>query len=498
MLFNQDACYYADAIKDGRMSVRQVVQAAIDNIDRYNSRLNAVVSSYPQESLDLAESFDFFLNTLPKNQRKNLPPFFGVPILLKDLGQAEAGRKSTSGAKILKDHSSKADDNFSLAVKRLGFICIGRTNVPEFGFKNISDSQTTGPVNSPLDLERNPGGSSGGAAAALKAGLVPMVAASDGGGSIRIPASFTGLIGLKPSRGRMPIGPKVHRVWQGAAVDFFLTRSIRDTWQLLKYMQVEQIEAPFILPKIQEKDLLPPVKPFKLVYSYKTPLGQPISQPARKALDQAIIILKGLGHQVTEVDFKFDGRKLMASYYRVNGVETAVMFGQIEKRLGRSLSLEDMEAMTWAIYQSGLKVSAKDYAETLAYWDAISAEMSQVFRDYDFILSPTADGPAPLQGEFDLDPSLLDQIRQIERLNRPDQEALIWQLFEPALALTPYTQAANLIGQPSISLPMAKTDQGLPIGIQVTANKGQDYQLLQLGGQLELAGFLDSRIVDLG
>ena len=164
--------------------------------------------------------------------------------------------------------------------------------MPEFGFKNESDSDFTGSVKSPFDPKLNPGGSSGGAAAALKAGIVPIVTAGDGGGSIRIPASFNGLIGLKPSRGRTPVGPGSFRGWQGASIDFALTKSVRDTWNMLNVMQVEQYDAPFVLPKIQEKSLNPLNQKLNFAYSLESPIGQKVTDEAKNAVHLAIEKLK--------------------------------------------------------------------------------------------------------------------------------------------------------------------------------------------------------------
>ena len=218
----QDALGMANAVKAGQVSARELVEDAIARIERLNPSLQAVVNKQYDEALEKATTGPFVDKV-----------FGGVPILLKDLGQHQAGHLSTAGSRLFANYRPSQTDAFVQRLEGLGFIILGRTNTPEFGFKNISDSSLHGAVNLPRDPQRNAGGSSGGAAAAVAAGLVPLAAASDGGGSIRIPASFNGLIGLKPSRGRMPVGPSSYRGWQGASVHFAITRSIRDTQALL-------------------------------------------------------------------------------------------------------------------------------------------------------------------------------------------------------------------------------------------------------------------------
>ena len=273
MLFEKDATFYAEKIRKREISVSEVVEAALDNIERLNPKLNAVVHVQAYEARAKATAFDYELIYLSAEECDKLPPFYGVPILLKDLGQSEAGQPDSSGAKLMNGLVAQESDNFVKKVLSSGFIVVGRTNVPEFGFKNETDSDMFNYARSPFSEKLNAGGSSGGAAAALKAGMVPIVTASDGGGSIRIPASFNGLIGLKPSRGRTPVGPGSYRGWQGASIHFALTKSVRDTWAMLKVMQTEQYNAPFVLPEIKNQILTPLTRPLKFAYSYVSPIG---------------------------------------------------------------------------------------------------------------------------------------------------------------------------------------------------------------------------------
>lgn len=332
-----DATAMAQAVNQKQVSAKELVQETIAKIEQLNPALNAVVSKQYEQALQEAEMGNF--------QDK---PFGGVPLLLKDLGQNEAGHLSTAGSRLFENYRAGHTDKLVQAFKDLGFIILGRTNTPEFGFKNISDSSLHGQVKLPLDLSRNAGGSSGGAAAAVASGMIPLAAASDGGGSIRIPASFNGLIGLKPSRGRIPVGPSSYRGWQGASSNFALTKSVRDTKRLLYHLQTYQVEAPFPLALLSEQSLFTSQdKPLKIAYSLESPIGSQVSAHAKQAVLFLLPHLEALGHQITELTSPvLDGIEVMRAYYLMNSVETAQMFDEIEAGLGRPMTPDDMEVMT--------------------------------------------------------------------------------------------------------------------------------------------------------
>lgn len=477
----KDATAMAQAVNQKQVSAKELVQETIDRIEKLNPTLNAVVSKQYDEALKEAEKEDY----LGK-------PFAGVPFLLKDLGQNEKGQPSSAGSRLLAGRPAGHTDTYVQRLKDLGFIIVGRTNTPEFGFKNISDASLHGPVNLPLDPSRNAGGSSGGAAAALASGMVPIAAASDGGGSIRIPASFNGLIGLKTSRGRIPVGPKSFRGWQGASVNFALTKSVRDTQRLLYHLQTCQVEAPFLMPLLSEQLLFTPQKKvLKIAYSLESPIGSQVSSDAKQAVLSLLPQLEAMGHQVTELQNPIlDGIEVMQAYYLMNSVETAQMFDEIEAGIGRRMTPDDMELMTWAIYQSGQTIPAKLYSKVLQDWDRYSAAMANFHQHYDLLLTPTVAEVAPKHDQFDLSADLLDRLKHTQNYSMEEQQRLIWEMFADSLAWTPFTQQANITGQPAVSLPTYQTASGLPIGIQFTAAKGREDLLLQVADQLETAGLL--------
>lgn len=473
----QDATAMAEAIKKGQVSPLELVESSIARIEALNPQLNAVTVKQYAGARKLAQEGEF-----------RYKPFGGVPILLKDLGQEQEGELSTSGSTLFANYRAQLTSNYTRKLEGLGFIILGRTNTPEFGLKNISDSRLHGPVNLPADLTRNAGGSSGGAAAAVASQMVPLAGASDGGGSIRIPASFNGLIGLKTSRGRIPVGPDSYRGWQGASVNFALTRSVRDTKRLLYQMQVCQMESPFPLPTLSEDSLfksnLP--APLKIAVLTRSPIGGSVSEEAKDAVNHAARFLADQGHDIIELDRgPLDGLAAMRSYYLMNSVETAAMFERVEKGLGRSLSLSDMELMTWAIYQSGQTVSAKRYSQVLSEWDHYAATMSHFHKTYDILLTPTVADIAPKQGQFALSEELQFKLADMASFSMDEQQDLIWQMFEKSLDWTPFTQQANLTGQPAISLPTYHTEKGLALGVQLIADKGREDLLLNLASLFE-------------
>ena len=479
MLINEwsDATAMAEAVRNKTVSPRELVEATIREAEMTNPKINAIVSQRYEKALVEAETKEF-----------SDKPFAGVPIFLKDLGQDQAGEPSTAGSRLFTDFRPKETDNYVKKLEDLGFLILGRTNTPEFGFKNISDAKIHGSVNLPDDVTRNAGGSSGGAAALVSSGISPLAPASDGGGSIRIPASFNGLIGLKPTRGRIPVGPGSFRGWQGASVQFALTKTVRDTKRLLYHMQTCQMESPFILPKLSKQALDQPIKPLKIAFSTVSPIGGKVSESAIKATKKAVRALENLGHQVHELtEQPLNGIEAMQSYYLMNSVETAAMFDGIEAGLGRQMTLDDMELMTWAIFQSGQKIPAKVYSQVLAQWDQYSHQMAEFHETYDILLTPTVADVAPKHGQFALSESLKTKLKHIADYKWEKQQEIIWDMFADSLVWTPFTQQANLTGQPSISLPVYRDEQGLALGVQLTAAKGREDLLLQIAQEMEEA-----------
>lgn len=477
----KDAIEMREAVASGAVSPKELVQETLDKIEQRNPSLNAVVHLQAERALKEAEERSF----------EGLP-FGGVPLLLKDLGQNQAEEPSSAGSKLLKGIPVNRTDNFVKRLEAAGFIIVGRTNTPEFGFKNMTEPQLWGTANNPYDLNRNAGGSSGGAAAAVAGGIVPIAGASDGGGSIRIPASFTGLIGLKPSRGRIPVGPGNYRGWQGASVNFAMTKTVRDTRELLKWMQVEQKDSPFLTPRIKDWDA-PLNRPLRVGVIEKSPIESFVAPEAKEALRKAVNFLEGHGCVVEPIGWPVDGVEVMKNYYVMNSVETAAMFQGMEASFGRKFTKDDMELMTWGIYQSGERILAKDYSAALSKWDTYAHAMEKVHEQYDLILTPSVSDVAPLHTQFPMEESVRQALEHMDELSVPEQQSVIWRMFDRTLALTPFTQLSNITGAPAISLPVHLTEKVLPIGVQLMAARGQEASLLTLAEWFEREGQFETR-----
>lgn len=474
-----DAVGLARLIKDKEVSAKEVVEAAIAQLDAVNPTLNAVIHERTEKALKELEhlaSYDL--------------PFYGVPMVLKDLSQNMEGEPSTSGSRLLKNNLARVDHHFVKILRDAGFSILGRTNSPEFGLKNITEPEIYGPTRNPWDIDHSPGGSSGGSAAAVASGIVPVAGASDGGGSIRIPASFTGLVGLKPTRGRTPVGPGFGRSWQGAAVNFVLTRTVRDSAALLDLLQVVQPEAAFQTP-LFEKGYLnvlnkPLTKPLRIAFSTKSPVLTPVSEEAIKAVQKVVRWLEREGHVVEEKEPPIDGVQLMKAYYLMNSGEMNATILELEAMLGRRLTADDMEIESWVLHVAGQKVTAAEYTQSLAYWDQAAERMAYFHREYDFYITPATAHPAPKVGELTHAREKQMQLREaIAFADKEEQQQIIYDMFLPSLTYTPFTQLANLTGQPGISVPIHVTAEGLPLGVQIMTQKGAEHRLLQLAFQLE-------------
>ncbi|MEI5995113.1 amidase [Candidatus Enterococcus mansonii] len=471
----KDGLYYATQFQAKKLSVTEWIDERAQQVKKLNPELNAFVDWDAEAA-----------KRQYKSKGAESGPFFGLPIPLKMLGQDKAGMKSTSGSRLFTENRATSTDNFVKGLEGLGLIPLGKTNAPEFGFKNISDPTIYGPARNPWNLEYSPGGSSGGAAAAVASGLFPIAGASDGGGSIRIPASFSGLIGLKPTRGTMPVGPDGWRGWQGASIDFALTVSMRDTETLFYHLRGVEKAAPYQAPRAEwshqyaaEKTVL------KVAFLTESPVGTPVSTEAIKATRNAAKFLEQQGHEVTEIQYPVNGRQLIDSYYLMNGAETAAMFEGIQQAIQRPVTKKDMELMTWGIYQYGLQIPASQYTQSLQLWDQAAYKMEQLFEEYDVLLTPTTADIAPkIDAELQSD-QIRKDLAQAESLSVRQLKDLIYDMFEKSLTITPFTQLANLTGQPAISLPTHIAESGLPLGIQFMASKGREDILFQVGKLFE-------------
>ncbi|MFC0302254.1 amidase [Virgibacillus soli] len=475
-----DATEMAKQVKEKQITPKELVALSFDQMEKVNPALNAVVRNRKEKALKEAE----------EAKTSNLP-FAGVPILLKDISQAVKGERLSSGSRLFKDFVSPHDSNFVHKIRQAGFIFTGHTNTPEFGLKNITEPVLFGPTRSAWNATYSPGGSSGGAAAAITSGIVPVAGASDGGGSIRIPASFSGLFGLKPTRGRTPVGPGVGRQWQGASIDFVLSRSVRDSASMLDILQVLQPEAAFQTPlypgsyveTMKEENK----QTYRIAFTKKSPVGTPVSAEAVKAVEKTVKWLEQQGHIVEEKEPEVDGYQLMRNYFLMNSGEMSSLVRDLEQAFGREMTPADMEIESWVLNQAGKSVSAAEFSASLSSWDIAAAQMADFHQTYDFYVTPAAASIAPKVGELTHDEkSQANLLESISIADSKKQQEVIWDMFLPSLTYTPFTQLANLTGQPAMSVPVHVTaEENMPIGVQFIASKGMEPGLLQMAYQLE-------------
>ncbi|GIO25259.1 amidase [Oceanobacillus sp. J11TS1] len=474
-----DATELAKLVQRKEVQPSELVDLAFRQLHHVNPELN-MITHYREEAV--------------KKEASHFPirdaAFSGVPILMKNVSQSIEGEKLTSGSQLLQEQVAKHDNYFVKKFRDAGFLFMGHTNTPEFALKNITEPKLYGPTRNPWNPAYSPGGSSGGAAAAVASGVVPMAGASDGGGSIRIPASFTGLVGLKPTRGRTPVGPGVGRQWQGASINFVLSKTVRDSAAMLDQLQVVEAHAAFQTPLFEKgytatmSETLP--KQLRIAFSTVSPVGTPVSEDAKKAVLQLVHYLEKEGHIVEEQAAPIDGVQLMKDYYIMNSGEMNATVQSLEAAFGKELTKKDMELESWLLHQAGQSVSAADYSNSLASWDLAAEKMANFHQSYDFYITPASASAAPKIGELTY--SEQSEMKFLDRMTaaKPNEkQAIIYDMFLPSLTYTPFTQLANLTGQPAISLPLYVTEQGLPIGVQIMANKGEEHRLLQLSYQME-------------
>jgi amidase len=460
-----DATTQAELVASGQASPRELVDAAIERIEKLNGELNAVVTPLFDKARAAADG------QLPDG------PLRGVPLLLKDLGALSRGDPYAGGVKAARaagyvaDHDSVVTERFRAA----GLICLGRTNTPELGLVPTTEAEAYGPCRNPWDPSRSTGGSSGGSAAAVASGMVPVAHASDGGGSIRIPASACGLLGLKPSRGRVPLWPEMAEGWGGMAVQLAVSRSVRDMAVML---DVAGGPCP--------GDLHTPPQPSR---PYRTEVGAdpgrlrigllttapdpsvPTHPECVAAAEGAARVLESLGHTV-EPDYPhaLADPEISQAFLPCYGTWTAQQLDLYGQVLGRPLRAADVEAATWAVAEMGRGVSATQFVASLSAMHHYSARVQRWWADgWDLLVTPTVSEPPPMLGEY---------------AARPDN--VLWPIIR-AVAEVAYTIPFNMTGQPAISLPLHWTPDGLPVGVQLVAAYGREDLLLRVASQLERA-----------
>jgi amidase len=476
-----DGLGLAELVREGEVSALELAEAAISRIEAHNQKLNAVIHKLYERARKMASA------ELPDG------PFRGVPFLFKDLTPALAEAPLCKGSRFFQHH--RADQNGELADRYMasGVVVVGKTNTPELGILPTTEPEVFGPTRNPWDLERSPGGSSGGSAAAVGAGLVPLAGGGDGGGSIRIPASCCGLFGLKPTRGRTPTGPQSAAGWQGYAVDHVITRSVRDSAAMLDATCGHLPGDLYYLPR-PERPFLEEVgtDPGRLRIAFTTaPFlpGQVHADCVAATLDAAKL-LEELGHDVIEKAPSIDGQLFSRSFLIVLAGEVWADIEEAGEALGRTPKRADFEGKTWLARVMGGVVSAGELALALRRLQTIARSFHELYQEVDVLLTPTlAMPPQPLGF---LEPTGMQAALEWAAVNLPlgrlvKSDANIDKAGADAFAFIPFTPVFNVTGQPSASVPLYWNEAGLPVGVMLSTAFGQEATLFRLAGQLEQA-----------
>ncbi len=457
-----DGLGLAELVARQQVSPQELVTTALQAVEKLNPKLNAVLQTLPRQAeAEIAAG-------LPSG------PFTGVPFLIKELVLHAKGVRCEMGTKLAQGFVASADTELMARFRRAGLVLVGTTQTPELGYNPTTETVLFGPVHNPWNLGRSAGGSSGGSGAAVAAGIVPLAHANDGGGSIRIPASCNGLVGLKPSRDRIPTGPDYSDPLCGLACEFVVTRSVRDAAALLDLVAGPDVGAPGhpVPPErpYREQLTLPPGR-LRIAWTTTPASGEKIDPECEQAVHDTVQLLQDLGHTVQEDRPRYDWETFLQQVHVIWTAYTTYSVDALAQAMGRKPGLDTLEAVTLACYEDGKRYTAGDLLKAMDYGNLLSRQVGAFFQHADVLVTPTiARPPAPL-GE-------LNQ-------NRQGMTAMEWtrQVF----SYVPFTPLFNSTGQPAISLPLHWTADGLPIGVQCVGRFGDEATLLRLAAQLEHA-----------
>jgi amidase len=456
-----DATGQAALVRSGAVSPAELVDAAIARIERLNPALNAVI----------CELFDRARSTAAGPLADG--PFKGVPLLLKDLGAELAGTPFCEGTAFAGDYHSTVDQELTTRFLAAGFVVCGKTNTPEFGILPTTEPARFGPSCNPWNTAHSTGGSSGGSAAAVASGMVPVAHANDGGGSIRIPASCCGLVGLKPTRARVSTAPQYGDLMGGLVAEHVVTRSIRDSAAILDAIAGPVPGDPYWAPPRRGASFAAAARTepggLRIAVLTSSPTGSDVHPDCVRATEQAAALCEALGHHIEPATLQVDGDAFTEHFINVWAAGNAWTLLDWEHRVGRPAAEDDVEPLTWSLVQIGRSLDSGHYLRSMQELQKITRQIAVYFEGIDVLLTPTlGEPPAPL-GTFD----------------SPPGEPLTG-LFRAA-AYVPFTPPFNVTGQPGISLPLHWNEGGLPIGVQFVGRFGDEETLLSLAGQLEAA-----------
>ena len=451
----------AASVRAGEVSARELVETSYQAIERMNGELNAFVTLCEERALGEADAIE------PGDSR----PLAGIPIGIKDLVQLTEGVRTTMGMNAMEEFVPPIDSALVRRLREAGAIVVGKTNTPELGILPVTEPERFGPARNPWDTSRTPGGSSGGSASAVAAGMIPIGHANDGGGSIRIPASCCGLVGLKPSRGRVSLAPLTEFVG-GIGIDGCVSRTVADTALILDIISGYEPGDPYWAPD--------PRAPFadaarrapgtlRIAFTAQSPTGIPVHDDCATAVRETAELLESLGHSVFEAPPLSD-EGYIENFIRVWASGVAISVRGMGMLRGEPLDPDKLEPLTRELVDLAEALTAADYLESVAYLQTMGRMIVPMWGDFDVLLTPTVAKPPVEVG------SLAPQA---------GEPAMAW--LDNAAEWVPFTPVWNATGQPAMSLPLHHSAQGLPIGVQFVGPPAGEEVLLSLAAQLEEA-----------
>ncbi len=466
-----DATELAARIRKGDVTPLEALDAAMACAETH-AGLNAIALRHFELARDVARGLSS-LGRGERMRRAESAPLLGVPFALKDLGVAMAGTVTTNGSAFFKDAVADHDSTLVQRYRAAGLNIFAKTTSPEFGQTATTESRLFGLTRNPWNTARSSGGSSGGAAVAVASGMVPMAHASDGGGSIRIPASHCGLFGLKPSRGRVPAGPRALEGWLGLSINHAISRSVRDSALLLQLTQGAEPgsrSAPPVQPVLAAVER--PPRRLRIALLEENFFGLPVHPDCLQAARAAARLCESLGHSVEPAPARLLSRELIAEMFAGMGVVTAAgMLSTVrarEKAVGRAAREDEFEPINWRSLNLARGYSAEQVLAARSAFDQVGRTFDLFFGTYDLLLSPVTAAPAPRLGEMSLDQPFDDYVKS-------------------AMMASPFTAMFNMSGHPAMSVPLHWSAEGMPIGAQFAAPFGDEARLLSLAAQLEHA-----------
>jgi len=458
-----DGLGLAALVAQGAVTTSELVEEAIARIEKHNPKLNAVI----YKAYDLARH-----SAAQARRTDGAGAFHGVPFLLKDILGNCAGLPTTAGCRFMKDVVAIRDDTLVTRFKAAGLIVLGKTNAPECGILPTTEPVLYGPCHNPWNTAHSTGGSSGGSAAAVAAGIVPLAHANDGGGSIRIPAACCGLVGLKPTRARNPMGPNIGDFGSGLAVEHVVSRTVRDSAAALDCTHGPEPGDPYCAPPVARpflQEVGTPPGHLRIAFTTRNLNGATLHPECVAAIESTAKLLQDLGHVVEDASPAIDANTLMMAFMTVFMAAHASVIDGFAMVRGRTPTEDDFEGLTWTVYQLGRQVTGSQYLLAIARLQMMSRQVAQFHETYDCWLTTTLGTPPITIGSVDVN------------------ERDLFQGFAPILDYVPFTPIQNATGQPAISLPLHWTRDGLPVGLMFTARCGDEATLFRLAAQLEEA-----------